>query len=197
MECDVLAVDARPAPGESPEERARKERYRTLAGLLRPDECLLTAHHRDDQAETVLTQLLRGAGPAGLASMPAAVEFGGGLLLRPLLEVGAGDILAYAEAGKLAWIEDPANSELGLSRNFLRHEIMPLLKGHWPGMSKTLARAAGHQAQAAALLEVLAAQDLETLAGGRENSLDLARLQRLPAERQANALRGWRSATLV
>ncbi|MCC7221816.1 MAG: tRNA lysidine(34) synthetase TilS, partial [Candidatus Contendobacter sp.] len=123
----VLRVQARPPAGESPEAVARRARYAAFAAELDSSTALLTAHHRDDQAETWLLQLRRGAGPHGLAAMPAAARLGEGWLLRPLLEVERSELLAYAHRYDLRWIEDASNASLDFDRNYLRWRIMPLL----------------------------------------------------------------------
>lgn len=176
VEYRVLSVQAQPPAGESPEAAARAARYRVLTGAVPPGGVLLTAHHQDDQAETLLLQLLRGAGPKGLAAMPAAMdvawvarERNPGFaplnpgdpvrLLRPLLDYSRDELRDYARLHALAWIEDPSNARTDYDRNFLRHEILPRLRERWPSAGATLARAARHQAEAAALLEALAELD--------------------------------------
>lgn len=152
----LLRVDARPKPGQSKEEAARAARYQALRSILRPGDSLLTAQHRDDQAETLLLQLLRGAGLAGLAAMPERAEFTPGFLLRPLLGYSRRELREYAEFHRLAWAEDPSNRDLGYDRNFIRHRVMPLLTERWPAASETLSRSAGHCAEAHATLTALA-----------------------------------------
>jgi tRNA(Ile)-lysidine synthase len=187
----VVHVDARSQTGESPEATARRARYAALADALERGACLLTAHQRDDQAETLLLQLLRGAGPAGLAAMPPLAPFGNGWHLRPLLDVSRDDLLAYARAEGLVWVEDPSNRDVRHDRNHLRLNVLPALRARWPSAARTLARAARHQAEAARLLDDLARIDLETARGSDPSLLSVAALQRLPPPRQRNALRGW------
>ncbi len=186
-----VTVDARPAAGEAPEAAARRARYEALRALMRPDEILLTAHHRDDQAETVLLQLLRGAGPAGLAAMPSLSSFTPGWHARPLLDVERSALLRYAEEQRLQWIDDPSNEDPRFDRNYLRHAVMPILRARWPSLSDTLARVSRHQAQAAALLRELATEDLNRLEGSRVDALSVAALARLSEARQKNAIREW------
>lgn len=188
---EVIQVEARAGKGESPEAAARSARYEAFAGRVGEGDCLLTAHHRDDQAETVLLQLLRGAGPHGLAAMPALERFAGGWHARPLLQYDRDDLLQHAEAHGLEWIDDPSNADTGLRRNFLRHEILPRLKEVWPAAARTLSRSATHNAAAARLLDELARDDLATLADHDTDTLSIAGLKRLGADRQANALRAW------
>jgi tRNA(Ile)-lysidine synthase len=187
----MLKIDARPASGESPEAAARRARYAALAAELRPDAALLTAHHCDDQAETLLLQLLRGAGPHGLAAMPTATRLGRGWLLRPFLAIGRADLLAYAQVNQLRWIEDASNADLGFDRNYLRHRILPLLRERWPAVSRNLARSARLCAETAAWLDVEADADLARLASHRAEGLHIPALRELSEPRQRNLLRYW------
>jgi tRNA(Ile)-lysidine synthase len=187
----VLQINARPTPGESPEAAARCARYAALAAELGPDSALLTAHHRDDQAETLLLQLLRGAGPHGLAAMPAMSRLGQGWLLRPLLNVDRAELLAYAHAHDLQWIEDASNQDTGFDRNYLRHQVLPLLRERWPATNRTLARSARLCAETAAWLDEEAAADLAGVATDRPDCLAIPALQALSELRQRNVLRYW------
>ena len=176
------------------EAAARAARYAVFAERLGAGETLLTAHHQDDQAETLLLQLLRGGGVRGLAAMPPQRPFAAGLLARPLLGFSREALQAYAEAEGLEWVEDPSNVDTALERNFLRHELLPLLERRRGGMRPLLARSAGHFAEAAGLLDELAAQDLAAVTAqgpGGAASLSLAALQTLSVARQRNLLRYW------
>jgi tRNA(Ile)-lysidine synthase len=186
-----IQADARAAAGESPEAAARQARYRALQAWLPAGHCLLTAQHLDDQGETLLLQLLRGSGVRGLAAMPSLAAFGEGHLLRPLLDSSRASLLAYARHHALVWVEDPSNTDTGLDRNYLRHRIVPVLRERWPGMSETLARSAGHCAEAAGLLAELAMQDIATLSQAGPDTLSAAGLRQLPPARRRNALRHW------
>lgn len=159
--CVPLAVhhaQVRPAAGESLEARARAARYAAYAAS--DADAIALAHHADDQAETLLLQLLRGAGPPGLAAMPRRRSMKGGpTLLRPFLALPRAAIDAYAAARALAWVDDESNANTGVKRNFIRHEIAPLLAAAFPGYPATLVRAAAHQAEAAQLVDELAAID--------------------------------------
>lgn len=169
------------------EAAARRERQRVFAAV--DADFLLTAHQRDDQAETLLLQLLRGAGPKGLAAMPEVRQRPGwrALQLRPLLGVARAELRAYAQAHGLAWVEDESNLDTRYRRNALRRQVMPLLAEHFPGSGATLARAAALQADAAGLLDELARLDAaDAIRGDR---LDCAALARLPAPRARNLLR--------
>ncbi|GAB6040567.1 tRNA lysidine(34) synthetase TilS [Endothiovibrio diazotrophicus] len=189
--CETIRVDARPLPGESPESAAREKRYGVLRRIVGEGSCLLTAHHRDDQAETFLIQLLRGGGPRGLAAMPRVVPFGGGWLARPLLPFSRDELAAYAEEHALRWIDDPSNFDTDFDRNYLRHRVMPSIAERWRGAPETLARAAGHNAEAAELLAQLAAIDLAGVAGSRPDTLSVSGLQALDSPRRRNALLVW------
>jgi len=182
---------------------ARAARYEALASICLTHDVgwLLTAHHANDQAETVLLQMLRGAGLPGVAAM--AVE--GALpvvgrsadrvrLLRPLLDVSRETMRAYAKARSLAWVEDPSNEDRHYLRNALRHDVMPAIASHVPAYRETLARFARHAAQAQTLLDQLAQLDFEMARVpnvGDEERLQRTRLQGLDAARLANLLRYW------
>jgi len=186
-----LRVDARPAAGESPEAAARAARYAALQGLLTASDALLTAQHQDDQAETLLLQLLRGAGPPGLAAMPLAAPCGAGWLWRPLLANNRAEILAYAETHSLVWVEDASNTDQRLDRNYLRQRVMPALRARWPAVSRTCSRSARWCAEAAALAEEVAAADLTQVVGQSPGCLSISGLRKLTEARQRNALRRW------
>jgi tRNA(Ile)-lysidine synthase len=170
------------ARGNSTEAAARTARYRVFAQSGAAVVAL--AHNRDDQAETMLLQLLRGAGPRGLAAMP---EFRPGepALWRPLLALPRAAILAYARRHGLTWVEDDSNADTAYTRNFLRHRVLPLIETRLPGAAAVLARAARLQAEAAGLLDELARLDL----GADDGPLRVALLARLTPPRARNALR--------
>ncbi len=155
MRTTCLAVSV-PA-GANLESRAREARYAVLAQALTPGAVLLTAHHQEDQALTVLLQLLRGAGVAGLAAMPARAAFGPGEHWRPVLSLPAAALMAYAQRAGLDPVVDPSNNDRRFDRNFLRHEIAPRLAQRWPAYARTLSRSAAHCAQALNLMDELGA----------------------------------------
>lgn len=177
------------------EAAARRARYAAFATLLVPGEFLVTAQHRDDQAETVLLQLLRGAGVVGLAAMPARTRFAGGELLRPLLDHSRRALEDYARQHGLAWIDDPSNRDVRLRRNYLRAEILPRLTQAWPEAPRMLVRTAGHMAEADALLSEIAEADLARCKGAgvvpQGTALSVPELRRLSAARQRNLVRHW------
>ena len=191
---EVLQVDARPAPGESPEAKAREVRYAALASALAADEALLTAHHADDQLETVLIQLLRGAGVAGLAAMPAAASFGPARHLRPLLGFTRAELVDWAGSeGLSGWVEDPANEELRYARNHLRSEVLPALRAHWPAAAAAVGRSARHCAEASGLLDEIAALDAAMAVSGA--AIRVSTLRTLSPARQRNLVR-WQARQL-
>jgi len=188
----VLRVDAAAERAErGVEAAARQARYAAFAGLLGGGECLLTAHQRDDQAETLLLQLARGSGPAGLAAMPAAAPLGQGRLARPLLGFDRAALRAYAVAHGIGYVEDPSNRDLRLGRGFLRAEVLPRLQARWPGIRQTLARAARHAADAAAIIAERAAEDLGAIATRSPWRVAVGALAALPPPRQRAVLRHW------
>ncbi len=186
----LIAVDARPKSGTSPEEAARNARYKALAEWLEPNTAMLLAHHQDDQAETVLLQLLRGAGPSGLAGMPQEASLGRGKLLRPLLEVPRAALLDYAQRFRLAFIDDPSNFDETFDRNYLRQRVLPLLKARWPACTRTIARSARHCFAVQQLAEKALAKRLER-AVDEVRSLDLKALASLDRLEQRCLVREW------
>lgn len=172
------------------EERARKSRYEFFASLLQENDCLLTGHHQDDQAETVLLQLLRGAGPKGLSAMPASSVLGSGLLLRPFLNISHDELLSYAREHQLNWIDDDSNHNTRFSRNFFRQEIMPLLKQRWPSAAETITRSAKHCAETERLLEEFIAP-LFNLCLLENKALSLIQLKKLTPLQQKHVFRQW------
>ncbi|MFZ3155233.1 tRNA lysidine(34) synthetase TilS [Pseudomonas sp.] len=200
--CMALSVPlqvefVRVAPGASLERAARDARYAAFAARLGADELLLTAQHRDDQAETLLFRLLRGAGVQGLAAMPVSRALGAGQLVRPLLNCSRDELSAYAREHKLTWIDDPSNSDERFSRNYLRRQVMPALLKRWPQASAKMARSAAYLSEAGQLLDELALQDLAAAEGLSEfawlhlPSLAVPALRGLSEPRQRNALRYW------
>ncbi len=178
--------------GSSLEAAARAARYAALARVLRADEALLTAHHEDDQLETVLLQLLRGAGIAGIAAMPASAAFAAGRLVRPLLEVTREQLKGWLATQPVSFLEDPSNAQLHLDRNYLRTRVLPLIRARWPQASATVARSARHAAQAQRLLDALAAADLAKAVVGE--ALSARVLRTLTLDRRVNLLRFWITA---
>ncbi|QYG02309.1 tRNA lysidine(34) synthetase TilS [Massilia sp. NP310] len=181
--------------GSGVEAAARKLRYAALGEMCRAHgaNLLLTAHHLDDQAETVLLQLLRGSGPAGLSGMdadnlaPGLLGVAGLPMARPLLSQPRAALEAYAAEHGLQWVEDESNQDPRYTRNALRHQVMPALAANFPGFQARLARGAAHVASAQRLLDELAAQDLAACQDG--DAIDLACLGSLSADRIDNFMR--------
>jgi tRNA(Ile)-lysidine synthase len=184
-------------PGASLERAARDARYHAFTETVQANEVLLTAQHRDDQAETLLFRLLRGAGVRGLSGIPRQRPLGKGHLLRPLLDVTRAELEAYASEQGLSWVEDPSNEDRQYSRNYLRHQVFPALTSRWPQAVATMARSAAHLSEAQALLDDLADIDLRQASTVSDfdwlglPSLELAALEKLSVARQRNALSRW------
>jgi len=189
----VLTVTVERARGASLEEAARTARYHCLAKHLQRGEALLTAHTQDDQLETVLLQLFRGSGLAGLSAMPPVAAFGPGWLVRPLLGCPRQELEAWVRARGLAWIEDDTNSDERFDRNYLRRRVLPLVRERWPGVGHAVSRSARHAAEAQGLLTALARADLERARDGA--ALSVRTLRALPPERRRNLVRWWIAAS--
>lgn len=185
----VAHVQAHAAAGQSPEDAARRHRYRALADLAREAgvNTVLLAQHADDQAETVLLALSRGAGLPGLAAMPDRFERHGVVFGRPLLAVPSAALRAALIAADQPFVEDPSNADQRYTRNRIRAQLMPAWEGCFPGFRQTLARSARHAAQAQGLLDDLARMDLRHTGEPPQ----IARLRELRPDRQANAIRHW------
>lgn len=189
VECAVVRVDARPAPGESPESAARAARYAALARHMAEGEVLLTAHHADDQLETVLLQCLRGGGLRAVAGMPPVAPFGPGWHARPLLGFERRELEAWARQAAVPWLEDPSNADRRFDRNYLRLDVLPALRRRWPAAARTVGRVAG---QAREALEVIAAGAERDLAAVRLGStVSVPGLRALDPSRRAYVVRAW------
>jgi tRNA(Ile)-lysidine synthase len=184
----IVAIEVA-AAGESLEAAARTARYAALAAQLKPGECLLTAHHRKDQAETLMLQALRGAGVKGMAAMPLRRVFGSGWHLRPLLEIAHEDLQHFSAALPQAHANDPMNADLRFDRVYLRKALWPLIAKRWPGAEITLSRTALHMAEAQQLLDLAAAADVARLRDGE--ALSVPGLRALSALKRVTAVRLW------
>lgn len=184
-------VNAAALSGESREEKARQARYAALGNLLAPGDCVLTAHHQNDQAETLLLQLFRGAGVKGLAAIPALQTFAKGILYRPLLSYTRPLLAAYAKTHDLKWVEDDSNKDLTLQRNYIRHHLLPPIEHAWSGAVTTLSRSARLCAEADELLSELASLDWQQVADSHSQTLVISKLKQLSPVRQRNLLRYW------
>lgn len=186
-----IQVDAQPRSGQSPEAVARDARYQAIAKCMKKGDVLLTGHHQDDQAETLLIQLLRGSGVQGLAAMPVSNTFEQGLLHRPLLQFSRKELQTYAEQQSLSWVEDESNQCNDYDRNLLRNQIIPQLQQRWPSMNRTLSRTAAHCAESAQLCDELAIDDLQDISLADPFTLPVEGLLALSRARQNNLLRYW------
>jgi tRNA(Ile)-lysidine synthase len=182
-------VHARNGPGESPEDAARQARYAALARAARDEglQAVLLGQHADDQVETLLLALSRGAGLPGLAAMPPVFQRDGMVFVRPLLAISAQAIRDWIAHKGVPVIEDPTNSDTGFTRNRIRHLLLPALQEAFPQYRETFARSSRHAAQAQELLEGVAAEDLARMGG----TPAITALQMLARGRQANVLRHW------
>ena len=185
----LLTLAPAATAGYSLEEWAREARYAALAANLQPDECLLTAHQREDQAETFLLQALRGAGLAGLAAMPARARFGAGWHLRPLLGVARQALKQYVAARGLDSVEDVMNADLRFDRAYLRDAVWPTLVRRWPGAAEVLVRSAAHVADGWGELRAEIARDLARARDG--DALSLTELRHLSDARRREVLRAF------
>ncbi len=187
----VLRVNAEAGQGESPEEAARNARYQALKSLMADNDVLLVAQHREDQLETVLLQLMRGSGLRGLSGMPHCIAFGQGVLLRPLLDVTKQAINDYAQTHDLKWVEDPSNNSSAYNRNFLRNEVITLLKQRWPQCDKTVARSARHCADAQVLISEQAQSIFIDIFNKTDQTLCMSQLLVCKPSLQALVIREW------
>ena len=186
---ELRAVGIPPDDPAGPEAAARAARYEALRGLLAEGDLLATAHHRGDQAETVLLRLLRGTGVTGLSAMSELSPFAPAQLWRPLLGTPREAIRAYAKEQGLRWIEDPHNADPRYTRSYLRAEVLPKLHARWPSTEDSLVKTAAHAVEARGLLRELAELDAVKLKSA--SGLSVERLLDLPSARRHNVLRNW------
>lgn len=191
LHCEVVRTEPCPQSNEGPEAAARRARYSLLAARVGSGDVLLTAHHREDQAETLLLALLRGGGVHGWAGMPEAASFGGGLHLRPWLEVPRRTLHDWLRQHGLEALDDPANDDPRFERVWLRQSVLPVLEERWPEAGRTLARAATQAAAAADAVDALAARDFVACRGRLGDTLDCSALNDLPAMRRSALVRWW------
>ncbi|MCP3680361.1 MAG: tRNA lysidine(34) synthetase TilS [Gammaproteobacteria bacterium] len=197
--CQTLAIDyhsesieVTPIARQSLEAIARNKRYQALTKRLNRDDYLITAHHQNDQAETLLLQLLRGAGPQGLAAMPMVTTLAPGYLARPLLPVSRNTIVNYAEIHQLRWVEDDSNQSLQFERNFLRHKLLPQILQRYPSAYRTITRSAKLCGETSELTAALATIDLSASQIPKSpNELSVEKVKKLSRARQRNLVRYW------
>jgi tRNA(Ile)-lysidine synthase len=189
INCQVLTVKVAAKAKRNLEEAARNVRYEAFKSCIANNDYLATAHHADDQAETFLLQLLRGAGTKGLSAMPVIKPLGQGFLWRPLLSLPRDILFAYAALHELKWVEDESNAATHFDRNYLRHQVVSSLKIRWPHLAQGVSQSARYCAESELLIQELAAQDLTRVVQGHK--LNLAKLRLLSRSRRHNVLRFW------
>jgi len=193
----ALQVDAGHQPGQSPEDAARTARYKAFDALARAEyaqpaiQSVALAQHADDQIETLVLALSRGAGLPGLSAMPVQWQRDGIDYFRPLLRVSGSEIRRWLAAQQITFVEDPSNTDERFTRNRIRARVLPALESVFPQFRDTFARSAAHAAQAQAVLEEVAAQDLLAVVKPGGSNLAIKSLQTLSQPRQANVLRYW------
>ncbi|UZJ46218.1 tRNA lysidine(34) synthetase TilS [Marinimicrobium sp. C6131] len=194
---DVVTVDVQ-KDGKGLEDAAREARYQAFTQQLQRNEILLTAHHGDDQVETLLMRLARGSGIRGLAGMASRRPLGAGELWRPLLGVSRSELETYAQSHGLSWVEDESNEDLQFDRNFLRHRVIPALRERWPHLAESWGQSAALCAESEALLDEYAREDLARLApefadphASVDRVLSLPGLRGLSPARRHQVLRVW------
>ena len=191
INCVIKKVNLIAQKKQGIEAAARTARYQMLFKVATDNGVILTAQHRNDQAETVLLQLLRGAGSKGLAAMPFIRKQQQQILCRPLLNCSQQSLRDFAQQQQLTWIEDDSNQDVRFNRNFLRHNIMPLLRHRWESVDKVLYRVAQQQAENDELLMELAVMDWQQCKSKNQQCLTITKLQQLNPARQKNLLRYW------
>ena len=190
--CETLRLRIERRRGESLEAIAREQRYGALIGRLTARELLLTAHHQEDQLETMLLALVRGSGVRGLSGMSSSTAIAHTLLLRPLLPVSRAQLEQFARARRLKWTEDLSNLDERFDRNYLRRQVLPRLRERWPAVAATVSRSASHLAEAQGLLERAARHGASLAADGAALRISVLRGMSLPERR--NVLRCWIAA---
>jgi tRNA(Ile)-lysidine synthase len=191
VELIVRAVDVVRSPGLGLEASARRARYAAIETLLSPGEIVALAHHRDDQAETVLLKLLRGAGPEGIGAMRPLRRLGRGFAWRPLLLLPRAALREYAEHNRLSWIADPSNADQTIDRNYLRMQVMPRITARWPEAEVSIAQSAAWARAAAEFIETEADRALARIQGLDPSTLHFREWLALPAALRDPVLRRW------
>jgi tRNA(Ile)-lysidine synthase len=191
ISCHIERLADKPKSGESIEHWAREGRYACFAKYIKKDDLLLTAHHQDDQAETVLLQLMRGAGPKGLSAMPAFNTFSEGIHTRPFLTISRQELEAYAKQHGLVFVEDHSNQDTRFDRNFIRHQVMPVLKQRWPSCNELISRAAQNCAEQEQVLQEYIEAETLICPQTKTQSLAIDALLHFSSAKQNLLLRTW------
>ncbi len=185
-------INAQPAPAESIEAFARRERYAFFESCLEEGDALLLAHHQDDEVETFFLNLSRGAGLNGLSSMPKRRPLGKGLLIRPLLKYSRAELLAYGQKENLIWKEDPSNQDQRYDRNFLRHEVLPEINKRWPDFNDRVADTIRHLKSTREAMDFLIEKTLQDLCPSHEGGrLSWKPLLGFPVSLQKLLIQAW------
>lgn len=187
---EILSVQPKPKEG-GVEAAARQARYAALCAVMQSGDCLLTGHHADDQAETLLLRMLRGTGPLGLAGIRHCQRFGAGWLLRPLLNTPYTALCEYAVSQQLQWRDDPSNQELSYERNYLRHTVMPLLQSRWPAAQQCMGRLAALSAEMETVLSELLTDRLAAYRVPGCGLLSVSKLQEASPPMRHALVRHW------
>ena len=190
IDIEVLRVDVEQFNQHGVEGAAREARYQAFENVLGGNDVLLSAHHADDQIETMLLQLFRGAGVHGLAGCASKRAIGKALLVRPLLDVSRQQIEQYAQQHQLQWLDDPSNDSIEHDRNYLRHQVMPLLHSRWQGLQDTIGRSSQWQCESMQMLNYLAESDARD-AMDKSHVLEIDKIKALDNVRLKNLLRWW------
>lgn len=184
----ICQVNIQAKAQQSLEALARDARYQALYSIYNEPSLIITGHHSDDQAETFLLALKRGAGLKGLSAMAVTTKKSKDLLVRPLLNISRAEIIDYAKAHDLHWVEDESNTDTRFDRNFIRNDIMPLLTKRWPSIASTINRSSEHCQEGQLLLDELAAEDLSACKHEHKRLL-IAPLVKLSKARFNNVIR--------
>jgi tRNA(Ile)-lysidine synthase len=179
------------AAGSGIEAAARSLRYKAFEENLKQHETLLLAHHLDDQLETLLLRLMRGASVQGLSAIPVSRALGSEQLLRPLLPLTRRELVDYAQANELAWVEDDSNLDISFDRNYCRHSVLPVLAKRWPNYRESWSKSLQLISEAADIVDSVATQDIDQAISGHPGILNIRVLTALPEPRQRSALRHW------
>ena len=188
LHCGLARGWSRQQPSET---ELRQARYDWMNELMKPGDVLLTAHHRDDLAETLLLNLMRASGIHGQRAIAPSRTFGPGLLLRPFLQLRRSRIESWLQQRGVQWMDDPSNRDPGVPRSFIRHQVIPELQKHWPDAAESLARSAELSGEAAALVDEYCDQDLDALVDPGQDALSVSGLQQLQPARQRAVIRRW------
>ena len=186
-----LEIKERCPKGTSIEEWARDKRYSLIAKIMNKNDVLFTAHHQDDQIETFFLQVLRGAGPRGLVSMPSLKKFANGFHARPLLHFTRNEIQRYAIDNNLIWHDDNSNTDRRFDRNYFRHEVLPVIEKRWPSYRETIGRMINLQKEYKTLFDEIAYSDMKLALFKNTMNLNLEVIRKLVIERQKNLIFAW------